>query len=450
MWNYLVGGLLVGRDGRAVRRQRRLPGPGRAVAAGRRAPASPTSGTGAPYLVACMKAGLRRPPSIDLSAAARHRLDRVAAAARGVPLGLRATGRGAGPACSARSPAAPTCAPASSGRARCCRCGPGSSPGRCLGAKVEAFDADGQAGDRRGRRAGDHRADAVDAGRLLERPRRRPVPGQLLRRLPGRLAARRLDHDPARRRLRHLRPLRRHPEPRRRADGHQRVLPRRRGTAGGRRQPGRRHRHSSAATGGWCCTWCRPRGEPSTTTLRSQTPRAAAVRSCRPGTCRTRSTRCPACRARCRARSSRCRCARSCSARRSPRPPTRTRWPTRKCWPTSRRRTSGHRRVRGRRQSPGRSFGEEGGQLTYGSYLRVPELLAQQVPQVDPPAHDELLFITVHQVYELWFQQLLHELDRRPRRDGTTDADLAGPAPDCSAPTSSSGCWSARSTCSRP
>ncbi|HUJ05091.1 MAG TPA: tryptophan 2,3-dioxygenase family protein [Streptosporangiaceae bacterium] len=58
----------------------------------------------------------------------------------------------------------------------------------------------------------------------------------------------------------------------------------------------------------------------------------------------------------------------------------------------------------------GRSFGEEGGRLTYGTYLRLPELLAQQVPLVDPPAHDELLFITVHQAYELWFKQLLHEL----------------------------------------
>ncbi len=58
----------------------------------------------------------------------------------------------------------------------------------------------------------------------------------------------------------------------------------------------------------------------------------------------------------------------------------------------------------------GRSFGEEGGKLTYGTYLRLPELLSQQEPLVDPPAHDELLFITVHQVYELWFKQLLHEL----------------------------------------
>ena len=46
-----------------------------------------------------------------------------------------------------------------------------------------------------------------------------------------------------------------------------------------------------------------------------------------------------------------------------------------------------------------RHFGEEGARLSYGSYLRLPELLEQQVLQSDPPAHDELLFITVHQVY---------------------------------------------------
>jgi tryptophan 2,3-dioxygenase len=57
-----------------------------------------------------------------------------------------------------------------------------------------------------------------------------------------------------------------------------------------------------------------------------------------------------------------------------------------------------------------RHFGEEGARLTYGSYLRVHELLDQQRLESDPPAHDELLFITIHQVYELWFKQLLHEL----------------------------------------
>lgn len=57
-----------------------------------------------------------------------------------------------------------------------------------------------------------------------------------------------------------------------------------------------------------------------------------------------------------------------------------------------------------------RHFGEEGGRLSYGSYLRLRELLDQQQLRSDPAAHDELLFITVHQVYELWFKQLLWEL----------------------------------------
>ena len=49
--------------------------------------------------------------------------------------------------------------------------------------------------------------------------------------------------------------------------------------------------------------------------------------------------------------------------------------------------------------------------LTYGSYLKIEELLALQKPQSDPPEHDELLFIIIHQVYELWFRQMLHEID---------------------------------------
>lgn len=61
-------------------------------------------------------------------------------------------------------------------------------------------------------------------------------------------------------------------------------------------------------------------------------------------------------------------------------------------------------------------FGERGGLLTYGSYLRLPELLDQQRPQASPAAHDELLFITIHQAYELWFKLVLHELtDARDR-----------------------------------
>jgi len=51
------------------------------------------------------------------------------------------------------------------------------------------------------------------------------------------------------------------------------------------------------------------------------------------------------------------------------------------------------------------------GQLTYSSYLKVPELLELQQPQSTPQHHDELLFIIVHQTYELWFKELLHDLD---------------------------------------
>ncbi len=56
-------------------------------------------------------------------------------------------------------------------------------------------------------------------------------------------------------------------------------------------------------------------------------------------------------------------------------------------------------------------FGEDGGLLTYGGYLRLEQLLSAQHLESVPPAHDELLFITIHQVYELWFQQLLHEAE---------------------------------------
>jgi tryptophan 2,3-dioxygenase len=50
--------------------------------------------------------------------------------------------------------------------------------------------------------------------------------------------------------------------------------------------------------------------------------------------------------------------------------------------------------------------------VTYGSYLAVDELLELQRPRSEGPEHDEMLFIVIHQVYELWFKQLLHEVDR--------------------------------------
>jgi tryptophan 2,3-dioxygenase len=49
--------------------------------------------------------------------------------------------------------------------------------------------------------------------------------------------------------------------------------------------------------------------------------------------------------------------------------------------------------------------------LSYNDYLNVRELLQLQNSLSDPTSHDELLFIVIHQTYELWFKQLLHELD---------------------------------------
>jgi tryptophan 2,3-dioxygenase len=67
---------------------------------------------------------------------------------------------------------------------------------------------------------------------------------------------------------------------------------------------------------------------------------------------------------------------------------------------------------------------------TYASYLGLEQLLSAQRPlsrgEDDRPEHDELLFIVIHQVYELWFKQLLHELAevQRTLERGDTDRTL--------------------------
>jgi tryptophan 2,3-dioxygenase len=48
---------------------------------------------------------------------------------------------------------------------------------------------------------------------------------------------------------------------------------------------------------------------------------------------------------------------------------------------------------------------------TYAKYLKLSELLSLQSPVSDGPEHDETLFIIIHQVYELWFKEMLHEVD---------------------------------------
>ncbi|HEX9716584.1 MAG TPA: tryptophan 2,3-dioxygenase family protein [Actinomycetota bacterium] len=63
--------------------------------------------------------------------------------------------------------------------------------------------------------------------------------------------------------------------------------------------------------------------------------------------------------------------------------------------------------------------------LTYGEYLKVPELLSLQQLRSDPPVHDEHLFIVVHQAYELWFKQVLVELESIRDRMLANDPDRA-------------------------
>lgn len=53
----------------------------------------------------------------------------------------------------------------------------------------------------------------------------------------------------------------------------------------------------------------------------------------------------------------------------------------------------------------------KGAPLSYNKYLKVPELIELQETLSEPTSHDELLFIIIHQTYELWFKQILHEID---------------------------------------
>ena len=63
--------------------------------------------------------------------------------------------------------------------------------------------------------------------------------------------------------------------------------------------------------------------------------------------------------------------------------------------------------------------------LTYSSYLKVDELLKLQQPLSTGPEHDELLFIVIHQTYELWFKQLIHEFQQGQRALESGDTHYA-------------------------
>src|SRR5438094_7364985 len=62
--------------------------------------------------------------------------------------------------------------------------------------------------------------------------------------------------------------------------------------------------------------------------------------------------------------------------------------------------------------------------LTYASYLDLEKLFSLQKPRSTPHEHDEMLFIIIHQTYELWFKQLLHEFEKIKK--GFSAGDLFG------------------------
>lgn len=66
-------------------------------------------------------------------------------------------------------------------------------------------------------------------------------------------------------------------------------------------------------------------------------------------------------------------------------------------------------------------------EVSYSSYLKIEELLSLQKPLSDGPEHDEMLFIIIHQSYELWFASMLHEMEaaQRALEEGNLHAALA-------------------------
>jgi tryptophan 2,3-dioxygenase len=63
---------------------------------------------------------------------------------------------------------------------------------------------------------------------------------------------------------------------------------------------------------------------------------------------------------------------------------------------------------------------------TYAGYLKLDELLSLQQPRPGALEHDETLFVIIHQIYELWFKEVLHELDYLQGRLRANDTPMAG------------------------
>ena len=238
MWNFLVGSMLVGGVPVLYDGSPGYPGLDVLWELAARARVS-LFGTSAPWLGACMKAGLRPGETHDLGALR-------SIGSTGSPLAVDVYGwvydavkpdvwlvsmSGGTDVVSAfvgGSPLLPVHA--------------GELQARALGAKVEAYDPDGRSVVGRDRRARPDRAAAVDARGVLERPRRRALPRELFRDVPGRLAPRRLDPDHGAGERGHRRPLRLHAQPAGHPVRDERAVRRRRAAARDRRQPGHRAR----------------------------------------------------------------------------------------------------------------------------------------------------------------------------------------------------------------
>ena len=199
-------------DDRPLRRQ---PGPASSLALAERTGVT-CFGTSAAFLTGCMKEGVEPAREADLSALrasarpgrrSRRRASTGRTSTSKSDMWLFSTSGGTD-LCTAFVGGCP-----------CCRCTPGRSR-RAASAPPSRPWTRTAAAHRPGRRARDHRADALDAGLLLERPRRRALPRELLRDLPRRVAPRRLDQDHRARQRRDLRPLRLHDQPAGRAHGH--------------------------------------------------------------------------------------------------------------------------------------------------------------------------------------------------------------------------------------
>ena len=191
MWNFLVSGLLTRA---AIVLYDGNPGhPDMSVLWDLAARAGVTMfGTSASYIAACMKAGVEPGAGRDLSPPQGGRLDRLPPLPRGLRLGLRAARRRHLALLDQRRHR-----PLHRLRRRHAAAAglPRRAAGAGAGRRGRGLGRRRQVGDRRGRRAGRHRADALDAALLLGRRGRQPLPRLLLRALPRRLAPRRLDRD---------------------------------------------------------------------------------------------------------------------------------------------------------------------------------------------------------------------------------------------------------------